>query len=211
MFLEDLFSALEIKVPSVTDDLYLLALQYGSRKFFMETEVWNVPLDFIPVGASAILFELDPPEETMIHAIHSVIVDGEPLDSASFETIRKFQQYQNMPTAWFRQGLNMHIAPCPTRAFDLEVKAVLVPVREHFEIAADEYAEKYSDGIVFAAAVHLMEMPNKPWTNARSARTHEINYQESKLIARREALGYLDKQSSMLQMGTRYASKVKSY
>ena len=195
MYLEDLFSSLEEKVPTVTDDLYLRALQHGSRKFFMESEVWRVPLDFIPVGASTILFELEPPAETLIHAIHAVVIDGKPIGSVSFERIRNSQQYNSRPTEWFRQGLNMHIAPCPVVAFDLEVQAVLIPTRLHEEIAADEYAEKYSDAIVYAAAMYLLDMPRKPWSNAQSSAKYMRDYEEIKLIARREALGYLDKET----------------
>lgn len=207
MYLEDLFKALEEKVPTITDDLYLRALQYGSRKFFMESEVWQVPLDLIPVAASAVLFELDAPADATIHSIHAVVINGETIKSVSFPQIRSSQQYNGRPTEWYRQGRNMHIAPCPTASFNIEVLAVLVPDRNHIEISADEYADKYADAITSAAAVYLLDMPRKPWSNAQSSNKYRMEYEGIKLIARREALGYLDKETIQMRSTSSNANR----
>lgn len=198
MFLEDLFPELEIYVPAVMDEVYLLALQHGSRKFFRESEVWCVPLDTVPVGANVNEIEIDVPSDTSIHAVHSVSIKGDELNPASFSVVSALKSSKGAPSDWYRQGVKMHLAPTPVVGFELAVLGVLVPVRQHIEIAADEYAEKYSDTIVAAAAYYLSTMPNKPWTNMRAALTYKATYEEGRLIARREALGYLDKRSNIM-------------
>lgn len=205
MFLDDLIPDLEAHIPDVTDTVYMYGLQYAVRKFFKDSEVWCVPIPFLNISANAIEFEIDTPSDTVLHAVPMVLVNGKQIKSAGFADIRAMQTRTGVPAFWYRQGTTLHLAPCPSTEFDLEILGVLVPIRESLEIDADEYLNKYSDALSALAASFILSMPNKPWSNNVSSRVFKGQYLEELVIARREALGYLDGRHIMMSQGVNNA------
>ena len=198
MYFDDLIPAVEAEVPMVSDPIYLYGISRAARTFFKETEVWCEPLSHVAIGDGLSKFELEPFEESVIHTVPCILLDGVPLTSVSYSSIQYLARRNGRPTSFHRKGNTVYIAPLPTSEFTLDVLGISVPTMAATQVIADSYMEKYADAIVSLAISFITSMPNKPWTDLTTARVNQARYEEDKLIARREALGYLDKYSNAM-------------
>lgn len=198
MYLDDLIPEIEAHIPDVTDDIYMAGLRYGTRRFFKDSQIWCKPVPFKNISSTAVEFEVQIPDETVLLAVPIILVNGKPIKSTNFSDVRAAQQRNGIPCMWYRDGAILHVGPTPSREFDLEIMCVLVPTRDSTEIDADTILEKYSDAVVHLARYHILSMSQKPWTDLRTAGVAKGEYMEELVIARREALGYLDNRNNMM-------------
>jgi hypothetical protein len=199
MFLDDLIPDIEAHIPDVTDEIYMAGLRFGARKFFKDSKVWCKPLTFNNTSANTTEFDIDTPCGTILLEVPLVLVDAWPIKSVGFAEIRASQQRTGIPSVWYREDTKLHIGARPCRDFDLEILGVLIPTPDSIEIDADNYIQKYSDAIVHLARYHILGMSKKVWTDLPVSRIAFGAYSDELLIARREALGYLDNRHNMMK------------
>lgn len=212
MYFDDLIPAVEANVPTVTDDIMLYSIGYAARKFFKDSEVWCGPLDFTVTAREDVnQFEIEPFEESVLHAVKGVYLEGVELDPVGFSKMKQMQARKGTPTAYHKNGNNLYIGPNPTASFNLDIVGVSIPASDAEQVVNDDYMNKYSDAIVFLAVSNLLSMAGKPWTDNRSAGVFMARYADELIIARRDALGYLEGSSSSMDYSGTNGNKNSDY
>lgn len=209
MYYEDLIPSLEAIIPDVTDDVYIYGLRSAGLCFFKDTKIWTEPLEETRLAADRDEIEIDPLEEAAIHAVPLVTIDGEPLDSVNRIQMDEAQTRKNKPTVFHKQGNVIRFGPVPSYDVKVKIYVTSVPTLTSDQVVADEYMDKYSNAIVWKAASIIMMMPRRPWSDKSSGQYYEAMYQNEYTEARREALGYLQGESTV--MGMQNARKRADY
>lgn len=198
MYYEDLIPSLEAIIPDVTDDVLLYGLRSAGLKFFKESKVWCEPLPDIRLSSGRNEIELEPLEDAAIHSIPLVTVDGLPLDSVGAQRIEEEQRRNGVPAFFHKQGSLLRIGPTVNSDCKLRVYVVSTPTLVSDQVVNDDYIDKYSNAIVWAAAHIIMAMPRKPWSDKQSSNYYLGMYSGELTEARRDALGYLNNESNMM-------------
>jgi hypothetical protein len=212
MYYDDLLPAVEAHVSSVTDDLIIYAIGYAARKFFKDSEVWCSPLDFIvPANENVNQFEIEPFEESVVHIVKGVYLDGCELTAAGFSKIKLMQETKGTPTMFHKNGNNLYIAPTPNNSFTLDLLGVSIPTLDAIQVVNEDYMNKYSDAIVFLAISYILGMSGKPWYDLQNSKVNMARYAGELLIARRDALGYLEGHSNSMDYSGSNGTKNSDY
>lgn len=175
----DLIGPVMAATPGAPEPVVHLAYVDAARTFFRETRAWvtDVALgdEYLP-GA----FELELPEDTAVTDLLQVQYQGTPVRKRTKPQMDRMPARTDTRPTGVRAGPDrIYFAPRPTAlgqisADDVEATAALYPTRSA-TVLEGEQADRFGEIIEAGALARLLLMPNRPWSEARSAATyHQI-------------------------------------
>ena len=171
------------------------AVRLATIELCEKTEVWQTELDPISARAGVWAYDLEPPANTSIHRIISVLDEnGKRLDPVTSGMLDHrspdWRESPGTPLYFIKKDeeSEIWIAPPPavavTNAFLLNV--VLKPSMTSSS-ASNFIMTDYRDTIVYGAIARLLRMPDRDWSNFKTAAVYYNMFQEQLNIAEKRA------------------------
>lgn len=171
------------------------AVRQATIELCEKTEIWQTELDPISAIAGQYAYDLEPPANTSIHRIMSLIDQNgrrlEPVTSGMLD--HRSPDWRNtpgIPEFFIRQDEQneLWIAPPPATAFTnaFLMRVVLKPSVTS-AAASNFIMTDYRDTIVYGAIARLLRMPDRDWSNFKTAAVYYSMFQEQLGIAEKRA------------------------
>lgn len=150
------------------------------------TEIWQAELDPISAVANQWAYDLEPPSGTVIHSIISFLNEkGEPLEAVSAPMLEYrypgWREKPSNPKYYVKQDEDgqVWLAPAPALA---KVNAYLMRVVLKPSItstsASNIIMTDFRDCIINGAIARLLRMPDRDWSNYKTAAVHYAMFEQ---------------------------------
>lgn len=176
----------EPELPGAPRNFIRLQLKAAARKFFDETEAWQVEQQDISLFADQASYELDPttlrprPE---VRRIVWAMVDGYVIDSNEYE----LEPTPGDAPPFFQLTFNENRIPTKDHPDSLNVRVVLVP-SPLTEFVPEYELNKYMEGIRSCLMHAMTSMTNTKWYSATQAERYRRLLHKEYNSAKREKL-----------------------
>ena len=163
-------------VPGCIDQLARDAVRNAAIIFCERSKAYRLELDPMQVEAGISDYEFDVPDDTVVHEVLRVVIDGTPIDPkspAQLDIERPgWQTETGTPFAYylkdFRRKLRLVLMPDASIADGLLIEAALKPSKTALKFEQG-FFEEYFDDVAYGALANLLSMPGKEWTNTGKA------------------------------------------
>lgn len=160
-----------------------------------KTEIWQADLDPISGVASQYAYDLDPPANTMIHRIISLVDETgyalEPVSSGLMDhRYPNWREEPGTPKYYINQDEDSQIwllpAPATARANAYLIRVVLKPTVTSTS-ASNFIMTDFRDAIVNRTIARLLSMPDRDWSNFKTAAVHYSMWEQQLVEAEKRA------------------------
>ena len=159
------------------------------------TEIWQTELDPISAIASVWAYDLEPPTNTSIHRILTLIdQEGRRLDPVTSGMMDHrspdWRKTPGKPEFFIRQDEESEIwlgPPPATSIVNAYLLRVVLKPSMSSSSASNFIMTDYRDTIVYGAIARLLRMPDRDWSNFKTAAVYYSMFQEQLNIAEKRA------------------------
>jgi len=161
------------------------AVRHTVIEICAKTEIWQQELDPVSAIAEQYAYDLEPPANSVVHRIiHVLDSQGEPLTPVSSGMLEhRATDWRNNPgTAKFYvvqdEDNQIWLAPAPSASLAnaFLIRAVLKPSMTSSS-CTNYIMSNYRDCIVNGAIARLLQMPDRDWSNYKTAAVKYAMYQ----------------------------------
>ena len=163
MFLSDLVPEVTLQIPGCTDDVAMVALVDGARRFYRESTLWRDAKSY-SLPANADVLRLRAPEDTDIAAVRYVTFEGRELEAKQYVELTALNSEPSYAPMYYSAQLRGAVVRVSPPAFSdqnnaYNVECVLVPTRDADELVVDTFAAEFEAVYVYGALAKLFAMP----------------------------------------------------
>jgi hypothetical protein len=171
------------------------AIRLATIELCEKTEIWQAELDPISAVEGQWAYDLEPPANTSIHRVLSLTgPDGRRLDPVTTGMLdQRSPDWRNnpgTPVYFIRQDEEnqLWLAPPPqTAQTNAYLMRVILKPTITSSSASNYVMTDYRDTIVYGAITRLLRMPDRDWSNFKTAAVYYGMFQEQLVIAEKRA------------------------
>lgn len=157
------------------------AILRAATEFCRRTGIWIEEQDPISTIIDEIQYDLEPPTDSIVDRLLSVVIDGAAIGSARTQDLDKnisnWRTADSGPPAnyYFDTPDILSLRPAPDKVYTIAATMVLRPSSDATTLP--DLLLRYDEAIGFGAITRLLEMGGKSWSNPNGAISYKGQFE----------------------------------